>query len=85
MSRDDYTFTVFWDNSDGTDWDETFTAPLAALARYKRLRAPYKALVITDREHGDRTLLTSAGENNIDRYHLRYMFNLAGAMAGIEY
>lgn len=79
-----YYFTVFWDNSDGTDWDESFDSSLAALACYKRVQAPYKSLVITDRENGDRTLLDSKGTNNIDRYHLRYMFNLAGCMAGIE-
>lgn len=85
MIRNDYYFTVFWDNTDGTDWDESFDHALAALNKYKKLHAPYKTLVITDRENGDRTLLTSKGENNIDRYGLRYMFNLAGCMAGIEY
>ena len=78
-------FTVFWDNSDGTDWDKSFSSSLAALDCYKKVHAPYKKLVITDLENGDRVLLTSKGENNIDKYHLRYMFNLAGCMAGIEY
>lgn len=85
MNRNSYYFTVFWDNSNGTDWDESFDSSLAALNFYKRCMAPYKELVITDREHGDRLLLNNKGENNIDRYHLRYMFNLAGCMAGIEY
>ena len=81
----DYYFTVFWDNSDGTDWDKSFDYPLEALNFYKQLQAPYKDLVMTDLANGDRTLLTSKCENNIDKYGLRYMFNLAGCMAGIEY
>ena len=85
MIRNDYYFTVFWDNSDGTDWDESFDSSLAALNRYKKVNAPYKKLVMTDRENGDRLILDSEGENNIDRYHIRYLFNLAGCMAGIEY
>ena len=85
MNRNEYYFTVFWDNSDGTDWDESFDSSLAALSFYKKCMAPYKTLVITDLEHGDRTLLTSDGVNNIDKYSLRYMFNLYGCMAGIEY
>ena len=85
MKYGTYYFTVFWDNSNGTDWDKSFNHSLEALNFYKKLQAPYKSLVITDRENGDRTLLDSAGTNNIDRYHLRYMFDLAGCMAGIEY
>ena len=85
MTNTNYYFTVFWDNPDGTDWDESFDSSLAALNCYKRLKAPFKSLVITDPINGDRTLLTSTGDNNIDRYGLRYLFNLAGCMAGIEY
>ena len=84
MIRTDYYFTVFWDNSNGTDWDESFSSPLTALARYKSCHGSYKSLVMTDKVNGDRTLLDSKGTNNIDRYHVRHLFNLAGCMEGIE-
>lgn len=74
------TYTVFWDNSNGTDWDETFDNALAALACYKRLKGhPYRELVMTDGD-GDHLILNSNGENNIDKLHIRYLFNLAGAL-----
>lgn len=81
---DSYYFTVFWDNSNGTDGDLSFDGSLSALAWYKSLKVPYKKLVITDRINGDRTLLDSTGTNNIDRYNLRHLFDLAGCMTGIE-
>ena len=70
-------YTVFWDNSNGTDDDFTTIWPLEAFGKYHTLKAPYKRLVMTDREHGDRTLLSSRGEDNMDKYHVRYLFILA--------
>ena len=61
------TYTVGWDNSNGTDWDETFDNLRVAYNFYKRLKAPYKDLVFTDRD-GDHTLVTSKGDNNLNKY-----------------
>ena len=63
------TYSVLWDNSDGTDWDETYDNLRVALGRYNRLNAPYKKLVSTDAVNGDRTLLDSTGTNNLSKYH----------------
>ena len=72
-----YTYTVFWDTRSGYDLDESYTSPLPAFRRYLRLDAPYKKIVVTDRVNGDRTLLTSSGTDNLDRYGLRYLLDWA--------
>ena len=68
------TFTVFYDNSNGIDWDETFDSLRRAIRFYNDLPAsvPYKSLVMTDYEHGDRTLLNSKGTNNLSKYFCLY-------------
>ena len=72
-----YYYTVFWDNSNGTDWDESFSRLSDAMRKYNALPAsvPFKSLVMTDKVHGDRTVLNSKGENNLSK------FDLAGVIA----
>lgn len=59
------TYTVFWDTPRGYDWDETYDTFIQAYHRYCCLEAPYKSIVMTDRVHGDRTVIDSAGTDNL--------------------
>lgn len=71
-------FTVFFDTDNGFDWDESFSSLLPAWRYYHSLRSvPFKKLVMTDSENGDRTVLSSKGVDNVDRYGLRCYVNLA--------
>lgn len=63
-------YTVSW----GSNWSDTIW-PLEAFGKYHKLNAPDKKLVMHD-DHGDRTLLSSRGEDNLDKYHVRHLFNL---------
>ena len=66
-------FTVFYDTPHGYDWDESFDILVRAYRFYMKVDAPFKKLVMTDREHGDRTILSSKGEDNIDALGLRHL------------
>ena len=63
------TYTIFYDTSAGYDWDETYDNLRVAYNRYNKISAPFKSLVETDREHGDRTLINSNGVNNLAKLH----------------
>lgn len=63
------TFTVFYDNSSGIDWDESFDSLRRAIKFYNNLPAsvPYKKLLMTDR-NGDHDLLDSKGTDNLSKH-----------------
>ena len=76
MTRNPLDFFVLWDNSNGTDDDRGFGSCLAAALRfYNSLPAsvPFKKITVTDDVHGERNVVTSKGEDNIDKLHLRYL------------
>lgn len=64
-------YTVIWNqNRFTTIW------PVKAFGMYHKLDEPQKKLVMFDLEHGERTILSSRGEDNIDKYGLRKLFSL---------
>lgn len=62
-------FAVNYDTHSGYDYDECFSTLREAMRRYESLRSvPYKNLTFDTYEHGTLTLLTSKGENNLEKY-----------------
>lgn len=63
-------YTVSW-----TGGSFTTIWPLKAFGKYHTLSASDKRLAMID-DRREYTLLSSRGEDNIDKYHVRHLFNL---------
>lgn len=65
-------FTIFWDDSKGYSWDKSFDNMPKAYGFYKKLKAPFKKLTMTDRRKlEEHDVLSSTGTDNIDSLGLR--------------